>query len=244
MPCGIADNLRRAVPQNRFCPKQQDPCGNMIIAGDDSDLLHPGIPLFQDIEGIDGILGCCNGTILNNHPGRINPLRRQPFRHPAGLCGGGIVRGCASARADDDRVGVLLGRPEQHFQPFNQLLPHRPVRVQLETERDQAKRIIRHQRIRKGIIHRNRSFPKVHDARPLFPEGRINGVQDGECFLIPGLVRGIGYNNPFNQGPGRHFFPGCSGKDRSSSQAACEHHGKDPAFHPESPSVSHFTMIS
>ena len=80
----------------------------------------------------------------------IDSVANQTLRDIEVICvddgstdGGEVI--LAEYAARDDRIRVLLRCPEEHLQPFNQFGPHRPVRVQLEAESDQAKRIIRRQ---------------------------------------------------------------------------------------------------
>ena len=185
-PCGVGYHrqpfaARGGGPQDGFRGEEQEPGGDMIVAGHDGELLHLRILGRQDIIGEDGVLGRGEGVVLHDHPLRVDALRNEPLRHFAGFRGGRVLGGRAASGTDDIGVRVLFGAAQHHRQPFDQLVAHGPVRLQLEPQGHDAKLVRIRQPVGQHVVMQRRldlqEPPQVGDHAPSHAQARVDGRQ-------------------------------------------------------------------
>ena len=246
---GLGPGLLRAQYGLRL--EQERTRRNVIVAGDDGKLFYLRIAFRQDVAGVNGVLRRGEGAILHDDPLRRNAVFDQPLRHFSGFCSSLIIRRRPAAGADDERLRIFLRAGFDDLEAFDQFVAHASVGIELEAERNDAKRIAVRQSVRQHAVMdrqlRVHCFPQRHDALPTIRSVGVRSTQFFQqglnMFVRLAAVVSVVDHHFLDDGPGLSvFFPlpaaGAKADDGKRQQQAGDPESIN-AFHGKSFSLLH-----
>ena len=153
----------------------------MVIACYNSKAFDLRILFQQDLSRELCILYCRLGEILYNNPFFFDAVFLQPGSHLVGFREFRFSESGAPAGQCNESIRILPGTVECNGAAADELLSHRPVRVELIAEYNDAQAVILRQSIREAVIVDFQigvdKVPDVHYLTPGVPKRRIHFFQ-------------------------------------------------------------------